>query len=135
MPRVTRSSAKASRPSDEATDGEWASGCSFYFLGSRSRKLQFQYCQLGDGDDADASIGIGLQGQSTSVEMGAGWTEYFASGAGTCSPNSKTFKKIWVSVAMIPTPGNYNVYHLYRWHLDSFYMIFKIMLSNNYLNV
>ena len=94
---------------------------------------QNQGCQLDEGNDADASIGIGLQGQSTSVEMGAGWTEYFASGAGTCSPNSKTFKKIWVSVAMIPTPGNYNVYHLDRWHLDS--MIFKIMLSNNYLNV
>ena len=61
---------------------------------------QNQRCQLDEGNDADASIGIGLQGQSTSVEMGAGWTEYFASGAGTCSPNSKEFKRIWLSVAV-----------------------------------
>ena len=79
---------------------------------------QNQRCQLDEGDDADASIGIGLQGQSTSVEMGAGWTEYFASGAGTCSPNSKAFKKIWVSVAMYEAPGKDNVYHLYRWNLN-----------------
>ena len=78
---------------------------------------QNQRCQLDEGNDADASIGIGLQGQSTSVEMGAGWTEYFASGAGTCSPNSKAFKKIWVSVAMYEAPGKDNVYHLYRWNL------------------
>ena len=58
-----------------------------------------QPCTLKETDDADASIGIGLKGQSTSVEMGAGWTEYFASGAGTCSPNSKAFKRIWLSVA------------------------------------
>ena len=75
-----------------------------------------QGCQLGEGSDADASIGIGLQGQSTSVEMGAGWTEYFASGAGTCSPNSKEFKRIWLSVAIsvdaTDPPGNDNEYHL-----------------------
>ena len=76
-----------------------------------------QDCQLDDGDDADASIGIGLQGQSTSGEMGAGWTEYFASGKGTCDPNSKAFKKIWVSVAMYEAPGNDNVYNLYCWKL------------------
>ena len=59
---------------------------------------QNQGCQTSDNNDADASIGIGLAGQSTSVEMGAGWTEYFASGPGTCSPNSKAFKRVWVSV-------------------------------------
>ena len=72
-----------------------------------------QGCQLDEENDADASIGIGLQGQATSVEMGAGWTEYFASGAGTCSPSSRSFKKIWVSIAMsagtTETPGNNNV--------------------------
>ena len=59
---------------------------------------QKQKCTLGDDDDSDAAIGIGLSGQSTAVEMGAGWTEYFASGPGTCSPNSKKFKKVWISV-------------------------------------
>lgn len=60
-----------------------------------------QGCQLDDLNDADASIGIGLKGQATSVEMGAGWTELFATGPGTCgsiSGNSKVFKRIWVSV-------------------------------------
>ena len=58
---------------------------------------QNQACQVSDSSDADASIGIGLAGQS-SVEIGAGWTEFFASGPGTCAPNSKMFKRIWVSV-------------------------------------
>ena len=64
-----------------------------------------QDCQLKETNDADASIGIGLKGQSTSVEIGAGWTEYFASGAGTCSANSKTYKKAWVSVSNETGPG------------------------------
>ena len=68
---------------------------------------QNQGCQLDDNNDADASIGIGLAGQSTSVEMGAGWTNYFASGPGTCSANSKAFKRIWVSV-MNSEGKNYN---------------------------
>ena len=56
-----------------------------------------QGCQNSDGNDADASIGIGLRGQSTNPpEMGAGWTEYFASGKGTCSHNSKTYKSVWI---------------------------------------
>ena len=59
-----------------------------------------QGCQLATGNDADASIGIGLTGESTSPDMGAGWTEYFASGAGTCSAFiGKTYKKAWVSVS------------------------------------
>ena len=59
----------------------------------------FQGCQNSDGNDADTSIGIGLRGQSTNPpEMGAGWTEYFASGKGTCSHNSKTYKSVWIWV-------------------------------------
>ena len=65
-----------------------------------------QNCQLDKGNDADASIGIGLKGEGTDTEMGAGWTEYFASGAGTCDANSKTFKRTWVSVSNAPGPGN-----------------------------
>jgi len=58
-----------------------------------------QGCQNSDSNDADASIGIGLRGQSTNPpEMGAGWTEYFASGKGTCSANSKTYKYVWIWV-------------------------------------
>ena len=80
-----------------------------------------QGCQLDEGSDADASIGIGLKGQSTSVEMGAGWTEYFASGAGTCSPNSKEFKRIWLSVAILAdetdSPGKDKEYHLLIQHI------------------
>ena len=57
-----------------------------------------QRCQLLDSEDSDAAIGIGLAGQSTIEEMGAGWTGYFASGPGTCSSNSSTFKRVWVSV-------------------------------------
>ena len=58
-----------------------------------------QGCQNSDSNDADASIGIGLRGQSTSPpEMGAGWTEYFASGKGTCNHNSKTYKSVWMWV-------------------------------------
>ena len=41
-----------------------------------------QGCQIADNNDADYALGIGLAGQST-TEMGAGWTNYFASGAGT----------------------------------------------------
>uniref|UniRef100_A0A7S4S9K3 Uncharacterized protein n=1 Tax=Alexandrium monilatum TaxID=311494 RepID=A0A7S4S9K3_9DINO len=59
---------------------------------------QSQGCQNSDSNDADASIGIGLRGQSTSSEMGAGWTNYFASGPGTCSANSMTFKNAWLWV-------------------------------------
>ena len=71
-----------------------------------------QPCQTKDSDDADAVIGIGLQGQSTTSEMGAGWTELFASGTGTCD-NSKTgsknssngfgsaLKVIWVNIRPI----------------------------------
>ena len=66
---------------------------------------QNQGCQLAIGNDADASIGIGLRGQSTSPEMGAGWTEYFASGAGTCSHNGKEYKKAWISVSNATGPG------------------------------
>ena len=57
-----------------------------------------QGCQVHDSNDADASIGIGLAGQSTPNEMGAGWTNYFASGAGTCSANSMTYRRVWLYV-------------------------------------
>jgi len=59
---------------------------------------QSQPCQNADSNDADASIGIGLAGQSTPRQMGAGWTNYFASGKGTCSANSMTEKKVWFYV-------------------------------------
>jgi hypothetical protein len=55
-------------------------------------------CQA-DGGDADATIGVGLAGQNTG-EMGAGWTQYFASGAGSCSANSKTSKNAWIWLEM-----------------------------------
>ena len=43
------------------------------------------------------SIGIRLRGQSTNPpEMGAGWTEYFATGKGTCNSKSKTYKSVWI---------------------------------------
>ena len=45
-----------------------------------------------------AAIGIGLAGQSTPVQMGAGWTNYFASGKGTCNANSMTEKHVWFYV-------------------------------------
>jgi len=57
-----------------------------------------QACQNSDNDDADYAIGIGLAGQSTPKQMGAGWTNYYASGAGTCSPNSMKSKDAWVYV-------------------------------------
>eukprot|EP00439_Symbiodinium_sp_Y106_P057072 s365_g8.t1 len=57
-----------------------------------------QACQSSDSNDADAAIGIGIAGQSTDTELGAGWTAYFASGAGTCHANSKTFKPVWLWV-------------------------------------
>jgi len=57
-----------------------------------------QPCQNADSNDADASIGIGLAGQSTPRQMGAGWTNYFASGKGTCSPNSMTGAHVWFYV-------------------------------------
>ena len=66
-----------------------------------------QECQTSDYDDADAAIGIGLQGQLT-LAMGAGWTNYFASGSGTCSPNSMTYKAVWMYVQpaqVTPTNG------------------------------
>ena len=68
-----------------------------------------QGCQLATGNDADASIGIGLTGESTGPDIGAGWTEYFASGAGTCSANSKAYKKAWVSVSNETGPGKYTL--------------------------
>ena len=57
-----------------------------------------QSCQESDDSDADSAIGIGLAGQDTPNEMGAGWTNYFASGAGTCTATSMTYKRVWVSV-------------------------------------
>jgi len=59
---------------------------------------QSQPCQNSDTNDADAAIGIGLAGQSTPAQMGAGWTNYFASGKGTCSANSMTKKQVWFYV-------------------------------------
>ena len=67
-------------------------------------------CQLNTGNDADASIGIGLKGESTDSEMGAGWTAYFASGAGTCNADSKTFKRVWVSVSNATGAGKTRAY-------------------------
>ena len=60
-----------------------------------------QACQLADSDDADATIGIGLAGQETTVEMGAGWTECFATGKDQCCGKSKRFKSILVSVRKV----------------------------------
>ena len=57
-----------------------------------------QPCQNSDSNDADASIGIGLAGQSTPRQMGAGWTNYFASGKGTCNANSMTEKHVFFYV-------------------------------------
>jgi len=59
---------------------------------------QSQPCQNSDSNDADAAIGIGLAGQSTPRQMGAGWTNYFASGKGTCAANSMTSKQVWFYV-------------------------------------
>jgi len=48
--------------------------------------------------DADGTVGIGLIGQTTGAQ-GAGWTGYFASGAGTCSASGgKTSRNIWLWV-------------------------------------
>lgn len=58
-----------------------------------------QDCQSRDDQDADAAIGIGLAGQAMCQEMGAGWTNYFASGRGTCLPNSMTSKNVWLYVS------------------------------------
>lgn len=57
-----------------------------------------QACQEADSHDADSAIGIGLTGQSTPRQMGAGWTNYFASGKGTCNANSMTAKMTWLYV-------------------------------------
>ena len=57
-----------------------------------------QGCQTRDNQDADAAIGLGINGQSTPKEMGAGWTNYFASGQGTCKANSMTAKNVWFYV-------------------------------------
>jgi hypothetical protein len=57
-----------------------------------------QPCQNADTNDADAAIGIGLAGQSTPRQMGGGWTNYFASGKGTCNANSMTEKHVWFYV-------------------------------------
>lgn len=58
---------------------------------------QAQGCQNSDNNDADASIGVGLHGQATG-NMGAGWTNYFASGPRTCSANSKKYANVWLFV-------------------------------------
>ncbi|CAE7675692.1 unnamed protein product [Symbiodinium pilosum] len=58
-------------------------------------------CQNDDSKDADAAIGIGIAGQSTPTEMGAGWTQFLASGAGACNANSMKFKKAWLWVASL----------------------------------
>ena len=60
-----------------------------------------QPCQVADSDDTDATIGIGLTGQVTTVEMGAGWTECFATGKDQCCGKSKRFKSILVSVRKV----------------------------------
>ena len=60
-----------------------------------------QACQEDDGNDADAAIGLGLAGQSTPSQMGAGWTNYFADGAGQCSARSMIYKKVWFSVKQL----------------------------------
>ena len=51
-----------------------------------------------DESQADAAIGIGLRGES-SVAVGAGWTDYFAPGAGSCAPTSETSRNVWLWVA------------------------------------
>eukprot|EP00438_Fugacium_kawagutii_P001911 Skav218218 [mRNA] locus=scaffold1375:86487:92544:- [translate_table: standard] len=48
-------------------------------------------------DDADAAVGIGLNGQNSPI-VGAGWTSYFASGGGTCSGGSETYRDVWLWV-------------------------------------
>mmetsp|Transcript_102201 Transcript_102201/g.243712 ORF Transcript_102201/g.243712 Transcript_102201/m.243712 type:complete len:298 (-) Transcript_102201:74-967(-) len=63
-----------------------------------------QACQNNDNDDADGAIGIGIAGQSTTGELGAGWTAYFASPGGQCRANGKTHKAVWVWVAGPPEP-------------------------------
>ena len=61
---------------------------------------QNQRCQLKDSDDADAAIGIGLKGSKQSTELGAGWTQLFASGPGKCTPGTPNgvSKRVWISV-------------------------------------
>jgi len=84
----------------QCNDGNWAR---FGFC----LNCASEGCQNSDSNDADASIGIGLRGQSTGPEMGAGWTNYFASGAGTCNADSMTYKDVWLSVkssAPVSTP-------------------------------
>jgi len=56
-----------------------------------------QNCQTSDSNDADAAIGLGLNGQK-SPEMGAGWTNFFASGEGSCKADSMTAKNAWFYV-------------------------------------
>ena len=51
-----------------------------------------------DESEADAAIGIGLRGEGSSA-VGAGWTDYFAPGAGTCSADSETSRNVWLWVA------------------------------------
>ena len=41
---------------------------------------------------------LDLEGRGEAI-LGAGWTAYFASGAGTCSANGGKFKRAWISVA------------------------------------
>ena len=64
-----------------------------------------QGCQTNDNDDADAAIGIGLSGSIKDtansdkiIEMGAGWTEYFASGSCAYSATYHRYKRVWVSI-------------------------------------
>ena len=80
-----------------------------------------QKCQELDTDDADAAIGIGLIGQSTKVEMGAGWTQYFASN----SPDNMKFKKVWISVKR--EKGNKHYYTIILWHWYLFGQSMKII--------
>ena len=55
-----------------------------------------QSCQS-ESSDADASVGIGLRGEGSSA-VGAGWTDYFAPGGGTCSATSETHRDVWLWV-------------------------------------
>ncbi|CAE7477052.1 PKHD1L1 [Symbiodinium sp. CCMP2456] len=47
--------------------------------------------------EADAAIGIGLRGEG-SAAVGAGWTDAFAPGAGSCSYTSETSRNVWLWV-------------------------------------
>ena len=63
-----------------------------------------------DESEADAAIGIGLRGEGSSA-VGAGWTDYFAPGAGTCSAISETHRNVWLWVANETAPAPVGVLH------------------------